>query len=169
MSTEKGVKLDEGKPRLDLVLGDFADALWCVGTVGTYGANKYTDKGWQEVDNGIERYGNAMLRHYLNYRKGIEFDDESGLLHLAHMTWNALAILQLSLVPHSIKKCCGYEPGGIVEMDSDHEDFRPIITNEEWEKLIPGITGSYKGEVKPKEETVPIYKPMEDIITSIYK
>lgn len=135
MSTEKGVKLDEGKPRLDLVLGDFADALWSVGMVGTYGANKYTDKGWQEVGNGIERYGNAMLRHYFNYRKGIAFDDESGLSHLAHMAWNALAILQLHLVPHAIPDCTctsiednmGYVPGGIVEVPVGHADFKPIF------------------------------------------
>ncbi len=166
MSTEKGVKLDEGKPRLDLVLGDFADALWCVGAVGTYGANKYTDKGWQEVDNGLERYGNAMLRHYLNYRKGIMFDAESGLAHLGHMAWNALAILQLYLMPHMTPECLAYEPGSIVEMPSDHEDFRPIIAHEGWEKLI---RDSFKGEVKPEEETIPIYKPMKDICRCEFK
>lgn len=135
MSTVKGVKLDEGKPRLDLVLGDFADALWCVGMVGTYGANKYTDKGWQEVENGIERYGNAMLRHYLNFRKGIMFDSESEICHLGHMAWNALAILQLYLMPHMTQECNvplfkdkrGYEPGSIVEVPSNHCDFKPIF------------------------------------------
>lgn len=135
MSTEKGVKLDEGKPRLDLVLGDFADALWCVGAVGTYGANKYTDKGWQEVENGIERYGNAMLRHYLNYRKGLMFDGESGLAHLGHMAWNALAMLQLYLIPHMTPECNiplfkdaeDYIPGSIVEVPVGHADFKPIF------------------------------------------
>lgn len=166
MSTEKGVKLDEGKPRLDLVLGDFADALWCVGAVGTYGANKYTDKGWQEVENGLERYGNAMLRHYFNYRKGLMFDGESGLAHLGHMAWNALAMLQLYLMPHMTPECLAYEPGSIVEMPSDHEDFRPIIAHEGWEKLI---RNSFKGEIKPEEETVPIYKPMKDICRCEFK
>ena len=127
MSTEKGDKLDDGKPRLDLVLGDFADALWSVGMVGTYGANKYTDKGWQEVNNGIERYGNAMLRHYFNYRKGIAFDYESGLAHLAHMAWNALAILQLHLVPHVAPESLAYVPGGIVEVPVGHADLKPIF------------------------------------------
>lgn len=127
MSTEKGVKLDGGKPRLDLVLGDFADALWSVGDVGTYGANKYTDKGWQEVDNGIERYSNAMLRHYLNYRKGIIYDAESGLLHLAHMAWNALAILQLHLNPYMHKDCSDYIPGSIVKTPAGYTDFKPIL------------------------------------------
>lgn len=126
MSTEKGVKLDEGKPRLDLVLGDFADALWSVGDVGTYGANKYTDKGWQEVSNGIERYSNAMLRHYLNYRKGIELDSESGLSHLSHMAWNALAILQLHLTTYMAQDCSDYIPGSIVKTPVGYTDFKPI-------------------------------------------
>ena len=38
MSTEKGVKLDEGKNRLGLILGGFSRALWEVGRVGTFGA-----------------------------------------------------------------------------------------------------------------------------------
>ena len=135
MATEKGVKLDNGKPRLDLVLGDFADALWCVGAVGTYGANKYTDKGWQEVENGLERYGNAMLRHYLNYRKGIMFDAESGLSHLGHMAWNALAILQLYLMPHMTPECLVYEPGRIVEVPSNHCDFKPIFKEQMYNEI----------------------------------
>ena len=95
MSTEKGVKLDEGKPRLDLVLGDFSNALWEVGKVGTFGANKYTDRGWREVDNGIERYLSALLRHYFKFKSGEEYDTESSLLHLSHMVWNSLAVLEL--------------------------------------------------------------------------
>ena len=95
MSTEKGVKLDNGKPRLDLVLGDFSTALWGVGLVGTFGANKYTDRGWQEVDNAIERYLSALLRHYFNFKNGEENDKESGLPHLAHLAWNSLAVLEL--------------------------------------------------------------------------
>ena len=45
MSTEKGVKLDNSKNRLGLVLGGFSHALLLVGCVGTFGADKYTDNG----------------------------------------------------------------------------------------------------------------------------
>ena len=125
MSTEKGVKLDDNKPRLDLVLGDFATALWGVGLVGTFGANKYCDKGWHEVENGIERYSNALLRHYLNYKSGEIDDIESGLPHLAHLAWNALAILQLYMEQRNKERCtCGT----IEETPSNHENFEPIIT-----------------------------------------
>lgn len=90
-----GAKDDSVKPRTDLVLGGFSRALWEVSQVGTFGANKYTDNGWMEVPNGIERYLSALLRHYFKYRMGEVYDPESGLLHLSHLAWNSLAVLEL--------------------------------------------------------------------------
>lgn len=90
-----GAKLDFGKTRLDLVLGAFANALMAVGEVGTFGAAKYSDNGWMEVENGFERYTDALLRHYFKERTGEELDEDSGLLHAAHLAWNALARLEL--------------------------------------------------------------------------
>ena len=117
MSTEKGVKLDNEKPRMDLVLGGFAKALYEVGLVGTFGADKYSDDGWKYVDNGIERYLSAMLRHYIKYKNGELIDEESGLPHLSHMAWNALAVLQLDTetqepIPIRIE----YTPSGYIEI-----------------------------------------------------
>lgn len=92
---QPGAKLDNGKPNLDLVLGEFGRALTGVGAVGTFGARKYTPRGWLEVDNAIERYLSAMLRHYLAMRQGEEFDKDSNLPHAYHMAWNALAVAEL--------------------------------------------------------------------------
>lgn len=92
-----GAKLDAGKTRLGLVLGDFARALEAVGRVGTYGANKYTDHGWLSVPKGSERYVDALYRHYLRYATGEASDKDTGLSHLAHAAWNALAVLELHL------------------------------------------------------------------------
>ena len=91
-----GAKLDANKPRIGLVLGDFARALQSVAVVGTYGAHKYTDHGWKHVPNGIGRYTDALYRHLL--AENIEEkDQESGLLHAACLAWNALARLELLL------------------------------------------------------------------------
>jgi hypothetical protein len=90
---EPGAKGDAGKNRLGLVLGDFADALWMVGQVGTYGAGKYSDHGWRSVPDGIERYTDAMLRHWVKEQTSI-VDPDTGLPHAAHLAWNALARLQ---------------------------------------------------------------------------
>lgn len=130
MSTDKGVKLDDNKPRLDLVLGDFSNALWEVGKVGTFGAKKYTDKGWQEVENGIERYSNALLRHYFKYKQGDEFDLESNLLHLSHLAWNALAILEL-YTRDKIEDVLMIHPRYVTEVPKDIavEDFIEKINN----------------------------------------
>ena len=110
MGTDKGVKLDGEKPRMDLVLRGFSHAIEDIADVGTYGAHKYTDDGWQSVDNGIERYLSAMIRHYLKYRQGEMYDTESELPHLSHMAWNALAVLELweTETREAIHKCtCG--------------------------------------------------------------
>lgn len=94
---ESGSKLDHGKNRLGLVLLAFARALKEVGEVGTFGANKYTDNGWLDVPNGIDRYTDAMLRHLLQEATGEKIDPESQMLHSAQVAWNALARLELQL------------------------------------------------------------------------
>lgn len=90
-----GAKVDAGKIRPALVLGGFARALLAVSAVGTFGAAKYTDNGWMEVPNGVNRYDDAKLRHWLNEKAGQAVDPESQLHHAAHEAWNALARLDL--------------------------------------------------------------------------
>ena len=80
----RGTELYNGKIRLGLVLGGFAKSLWEVDCIGTFGANKYCDNGWQSVENGIGRYTDALLRHLFAYLEGEEIDPENGYRHLAH-------------------------------------------------------------------------------------
>ena len=94
---QAGAKLDANKNRLGLVLHGFARALQEVGKVGTYGANKYTDNGWVEVPDGIERYTDAMYRHLLTEAQGERLDKDTEILHAAHACWNLLARLDLML------------------------------------------------------------------------
>lgn len=92
-----GAKLDAGKTRLGLVLLGFARALETVGEVGTFGARKYTDAGWVEVENGQARYTDALLRHLMSEARGEKLDPDSGLRHAAHVAWNALARLDIEI------------------------------------------------------------------------
>lgn len=94
---DPGAKLDSGKPRVGLVLGSFARALWEVSRIGTFGANKYSDNGWLKVERANERYKDAQLRHWLKLEMGETLDPDSELHHLAHEAWNALAVLELKL------------------------------------------------------------------------
>ena len=90
---EAGAKLDAGKIYGGL-LDDFSLALMAVAEVGTFGANKYSRGGWQSVPDGAQRYRDAMWRHLLKERHE-SVDGDSGLMHMAHRAWNALAELEL--------------------------------------------------------------------------
>lgn len=92
-----GAKLDAGKVRPELIIRGFANALLAVAAVGTFGANKYSDDGWQSVPNARQRYTDAMYRHLLKEHIGEIVDPDSELWHDAHTAWNALARLELRL------------------------------------------------------------------------
>lgn len=85
-----GAKHDNGKLRWDLLpIRELEEIV----KVYTFGATKYGDNKWQRLENGKERYYAALLRHLAEYRKGHSVDDESGLLHIAQVAWNAIALL----------------------------------------------------------------------------
>ena len=91
-----GCKDDDLKTQPALIINDMPRALIAVAEVATFGAAKYSKSNWIHVENGVERYTNAMDRHRI--REGVEpFDLESGLMHAAHAAWNALARLELML------------------------------------------------------------------------
>ena len=90
-----GVKYDGNKVEMELIINGFPRALKEVGRVATFGKNKYSRGGFLEVDDGINRYTSAMIRHLLADAEGEELDPEMGLPHLAAVAWNALAVLEL--------------------------------------------------------------------------
>lgn len=65
--------------------------------VYTFGANKYGANRWQNLENGYERYKAALFRHMVAFEEGEITDKESGLHHLAHMAWNAIAMLYFAI------------------------------------------------------------------------
>ena len=90
-----GAKDDKAKPMAGVLL-DFSRALQLVADVGTYGAKKYTRQGWCVVPEGSQRYTDALVRHLLAMDVDPDgLDKETGLPHLAHVAWNALAVLEL--------------------------------------------------------------------------
>lgn len=91
MSTE-GIKYDDGKPRVAEMVIDFGDAMLELSKVWSFGADKYDKSNWKFVENGKDRYTNALLRHLIAEGTN-QYDDESKLLHATHVAWNALARL----------------------------------------------------------------------------
>lgn len=96
-------KDDQGKaPVLKGAVAYFPRAIEGVATVSAFGATKYAWGGWRGVDNGLDRYSDAMVRHLVAEAKGEVLDPESGLLHAAHTAWNALARLELIIQEHGV-------------------------------------------------------------------
>lgn len=92
MKINKGLKYDDKKLRWDLLPIEQVEEIV---KILTFGANKYTDNSWQRVENGIERYYAALMRHIVDWRKGEELDPESNIHHLAHAGCNILFLLYL--------------------------------------------------------------------------
>lgn len=89
---QKGIKFDEKKARLGEMFLDFCIPLEYVARVWEFGAHKYGKSNWKYVENARNRYTNALLRH-LAAETEDELDNETNLLHAAHVAWNALARL----------------------------------------------------------------------------
>lgn len=91
-------KFDGGKsPIYRGGLAYFPAAIREVATVSAFGASKYSWNGWRGVDDGINRYSDALVRHLGYEAEGEDVDPDSRLLHAAHVAWNALARLELIL------------------------------------------------------------------------
>lgn len=97
ISTLTGIKLDEGKPRVGEMIQDFSMPLEYVAKIWAFGADKYSKGNWKCVENGFNRYSNAMVRHLMKESDGPGVDSESELLHAGHVAWNALARLHFLL------------------------------------------------------------------------
>ena len=63
----------------------------------TFGAEKYGPNTWQNLEDGYNRYKAAMFRHLVAHERGETVDDESGLPALAHMVWNAIAMMHFAM------------------------------------------------------------------------
>lgn len=87
-----GIKHDQLKPQLNLIppLSELE-----LGSVLTYGANKYSADNWRKLDNLQSRYIAAAMRHINQYRQGEQLDCESGLHHLAHAMASLAFIVQV--------------------------------------------------------------------------
>lgn len=99
---QPGAKLDAGKaPVMTGFLHYFPNAVAAIALVSQAGINKgYAAGSWMTVANGVDRYGDAMVRHIL-HEEGCEYDTGpggTGVLHAAQVAWNALARLELLLI-----------------------------------------------------------------------
>jgi Domain of unknown function (DUF5664) len=85
-----GIRENGGKPPVNLIM---SKALLEVAKVAEFGAKKYSPHNYRK---GMKWsfFIDAMCRHTIKYCVGERIDEESKLSHLAHIAWNALAILE---------------------------------------------------------------------------
>ena len=95
-----GVKLDENKQRMADMLLCFQEVLPELCKIYEFGTNKYGEGNWKKVENGENRFKNAMMRHFLSNRR---YDQETGFLETAHVAYNALMILWFELQERAIE------------------------------------------------------------------
>lgn len=89
-----GKKYDSGKPRFGLLPPraelEVVKAL-------TFGADKYGDNNWRDVEPFEARYTDAKGRHANARAMGERKDPDSGLAHRAHEICNLLFLLEREL------------------------------------------------------------------------
>lgn len=115
MTQQGGTRHNQGKNRLSLIS---PKALWAIGEVHTMGAEKYAPRNWEEGLSFSETT-DALLRHLYKWLDGHVKDAESGLHHLAHVAWNALALLHFVSDYNLYKRF------------DDRTQFRATIPNED--------------------------------------
>lgn len=93
MAEGEGKRFDNGKNKLDLLP---MDAIWEVGKVFTMGEAKYGRNNW-EIGMPWSKCFGPLMRHTVKFWSGEDFDEESKLLHSAHIATNALFLLSYQL------------------------------------------------------------------------
>lgn len=84
-----GYKFDDGKLNMSLIDPYFIEDL---AKVLTEANKKYKPFSWRVVLHARSRYIKALDRHLLEIKKGVMYDDDSGLPHTAHVAACAMFI-----------------------------------------------------------------------------
>lgn len=84
-----GKKFDQNKPMMHIL---HWPALIEIAKVATMGKVKYGENNWLK---GLKwsRLASAMQRHFVAFWLGEDKDNQSKLYHVAHMAWNATALV----------------------------------------------------------------------------
>jgi hypothetical protein len=85
----EGLRLNKGKTRFDLLEPYAIEEL---AKVFTEGAKKYEDNNWLKGMSWSSVTA-SLKRHLSEFEQGVDYDNETKLLHMAHVAWNAMALV----------------------------------------------------------------------------
>lgn len=85
-----GLRLNSGKPRVDLVP---PSSILAIAEVMEAGAKKYAEHNWRRGMDWNICYASCM-RHLLKWQAGQDNDDETGLNHLKHALTNIAFLIE---------------------------------------------------------------------------
>jgi len=99
-----GIKYDQGKLNWSLLPWEVIETAVNRYTVG---AKKYEPWSWTLVDHGKERYESALMRHFMEYKRGNRWDEDPNFeehpsTHLQAALWNMICLVYYEL--QDIKK-----------------------------------------------------------------
>ena len=80
------------------IVSTFPEALLAISMLTAVGAKKYRRSGWKTVPDGVNRYSEACMRHFLKSFSE-KLDPDSGATHWCCVAWNAAAVLTLESSP----------------------------------------------------------------------
>ena len=86
---EPGLRYDAAKLRYDLIPPEAIEAYVSILTVG---ATKYSDRNWEKGMSWSRCFA-SLMRHAWAWARGEDLDPETKLPHMAHVAWNALALV----------------------------------------------------------------------------
>lgn len=90
LEQDKALRYNSGKIRLDLVP---ESAIVGLGKVLTIGAKKYAPDNWRKGLDWSD-VSSSLERHLMAYKRGEDFDLETGLLHMEHILTNAAFLVE---------------------------------------------------------------------------
>lgn len=137
LGSTAGNKWDGDKLRLDLIPPSLS---WAVGSVLTFGAQKYGDRNWEAGIEWNRCYG-ALLRHLTAWWGGENLDPESGKSHLWHAACCLTFLIEFEQTHPELdnRPKRGPKPGEKIYVDGDpskYSGFGGITAHS-----LPGLGG----------------------------
>jgi len=90
----QALRFNEGKPQMHYFMFLYPYAAKAMGWVQERGGDKYGYGNWTLGGKPDREYLDAFGRHMGEWIEGVDYDEDTGSLHLAQALWNLLNLLE---------------------------------------------------------------------------